>query len=181
MTDYESGSGTMISGRGEVLSKCFRKIVGKTHVWYIAVQPNSGDNIYCTKPGKGPSEGFGGATLEFLLESGEIDPVQGPWHSNADALLSDTEIDLRDKYATRVVLGTGPWEYQKGLHWKMHDVFYQESNFEIGTFGRGEELAQREANRLNQRVYYWIESKGGAIRSVKDPEKEVRNESILGV
>jgi hypothetical protein len=71
----------------------YKMLTGKSGKrWFIAIQPNEGDNVYC-EGGPG-SDGFGGREIAFTLDSGEVVKVIGPWHSNSGALLADTGYDL---------------------------------------------------------------------------------------
>ncbi len=172
--EYETGRIPMKSGISEVYNRIFKKVQGKSgKTWFIAIQKNPADNIYVFNPNdKGKvMRGFGGRKMRFKLEDGTIEEVDAPWHSNSDALFDDTGIDVKNMHLTKVVLCLGGVEYQGGHSWKMRNVIYKENEHKLGSFNRGEELAQEYANKLGKRVYYWIESMGGARGHFKDPEK----------
>ena len=167
MKGYETGRMPMKSGICEVEERRFKKVQGKERLWFIAIQENPADNIYVYNPKN--TSGFGGSVMEFTLEDGSIEKVEGPWHSNSDALFDDTGMDVRDMYLTKVILGLSGIKYQGGHAYKMQDVIYQEDDYKLGKYKRGEELAQKKADEMGVRVHFWIESMGGAHGFFKDP------------
>ena len=173
MTDYETGRISMISGLGEALGRKYKKVKGKSgNFWFIPLQDNPADNIYMDNPKDRDSKGFGGRIVNFELDNGEVYLAHGPWHSNADSLFEDTGIDVRDLYFTKVILGTGGVEYQGGHSFKIKEVVYQEDEFKLGSYRRGEELAQEYANKLKKNIHGWIESKSGGHSIFTKPKED---------
>ena len=160
----------MKSGQGEQASKRYKKIVGKNADWYVALQENEGDNIYFASRNLRYSDGFGGATLEFQLEDGTIEKVQGPWHSNSTALLIDTNYDTTHKHLTRGIIALDLLPV-KGDFWKtQHEqVLHFDEEPVIGDFSRIEIMAQDFANKLRKPVYYAVVSPGGGHSGWKNP------------
>ena len=159
----------MTCGQSELTSRQYKKIVGKRGNWYVAIQENAADNVYFASRSKERSDGFGGATLSFLLEDGTIDKVQGPWHSNSDSLFEDTGYDIRNQYFTQGIIAKtevcskmGQEEYTDVLHYDEVGV--------LGKFKRIEDLAQELANKHNCKVYYAVKSSGGGSKYFKEPQ-----------
>ena len=161
--------GPMKSGIGEQSIRTYKKIVGKSGTWLISIQDNEADNIYFASNSGKRSDGFGGATLEFVLENGQIEEVQGPWHSNSDSLYSDTGYDVRDKHLTRGIIAK---DIKRGPNWEDEyiDVLHYDEVPVIGKYKRIEDLAQELANEHNCRVYYAMKSSGGGNAFQKNPQ-----------
>lgn len=155
-----------------------KKLVGKKYTWYVGMIENEADEIY-VDPADPKSDGFAGRTLNFELEDGTVDKVKGPWHSNSSALLEDTEYDIKDKHHTKVVISYELLRQSSPLYDKQHyplstphNIIYKESDFNLGVFDRGEEMAQELANTQNVKVYYTITTKGGRSQGFKGPQAE---------
>jgi len=169
--DYVVEKQRTTCGSAELESKKYKKIVGRNLVWYVAVQENEADNVYCTSKNKARgSDGFGGRTLVFELEDGTRDSVQGPWHSSSGSLFEDAGYDARDKHLT---FGVVAMDSGHDEHWNtvMVDVQHRDEAPVLGKFDRIDELAQETADRLQKTVAYYRESKGGSCRSSKEPKK----------
>lgn len=174
--DFEITPQGMICGRSEAASRKYKKIIGKSRVWYIAIQENEADNVYVAPhtsenaPDYKGFRGFGGAIIPFELEDGTIDNVQGPWHSNSDALFEDTGYDIRNKYLTFGVISRAIENNTSNLYSViMKDVIYKDEKPIIGSFNRIEDLAQEIADKEGKIVYYYSQGQGGSIRSHKKP------------
>ena len=145
----------------------YRMFVGKSgRRWMVGAQPAEADNIY-VEGGRG-SKGFGGATLKFELEDGEIIALTGPWKTGADGLLKDTGYDATDKYTSRGIIAL-----EREYDWKQGDLYkgvlYVDERPVIGTFDRVKELAQKFANDLGKNVYYAVVTYGGGSSSRVEP------------
>lgn len=152
----------MTCGSSEAEKRTYKKVIGKSgKTWLYAVQDNPADNIYCS--GGKHSQGMAGRTLEFKLEDGDTISIQGPWHTNAGALLADTGIDLSEKHSTFVVVGLEREYPEHGLApITIKDVQYIDSKWVIGEYERGQKIAQETANRLGKKVILFTRSKGGS-------------------
>jgi hypothetical protein len=162
----------MKCGQAEQSACKYKKIIGKTGVWYIAIQPNEGDNIYFARNNKKYSDGFAGSTLDFELEDGSIDHVQGPWHSNSRSLLADTGYDTTHKHITRGIIALDaepiPGKYMSTRH---EDVLYYDEEPVVGDFERITILARDFANKLGKSVYAaQISNGGGSAEWIKPKE-----------
>jgi len=158
----------IISAITEVKARTFQKVKGKKHTWYIAIQKNAGDYIYCaSETNRG---GFGGSEIEFNFPDGTCDKVKGPWHSNTTALFNDTGIDLSDQHATFGVI-CKEIEHSRSDYQKIaKGIFHIDDDWVVGKFNRIEDLAQKIANEKGERVKYYSQSTGGSSSFYKDPE-----------
>lgn len=119
-------------------------------------------NIYAD--GGPGSQGMGGSTCRFHLEDGTHYDSIGPWMTNANDLFRETGVDLRNKHASRLILARKT-EYPKGQYCDrpdMIDVVHFEEEFIEGPFDRANILAQEIANKMGEKLFYFIETSGGA-------------------
>jgi len=162
---------SMICGSYEAEIRKYKKVIGKSgETWLYAIQDNSADNIYVSD--KNPnSDGFGGRTLEFILEDGTILPLKAPWHSNAGALFNDTGIDLRDKHLTFVVIALDRKmkSTKRGYLIEMIEVIYKDEHPIISEYNRGEKIAQKLANELNRPVICYSQGISGSSNGMIEP------------
>lgn len=161
--------GPMKCGSSEAESQTYHKYTGKSgKIWLVANQPNAADNVY-VEGGK-DSDGFAGRTLSFKLVDGCTLKLTGPWHSNADALFTDTGVDVRDKYLTQGIVALDR-QYEDNDYHKPYiysDVIHYDKSPVIGCFNRIETLAQEFANSTDKIVFYaFISSGGGSSGSLK--------------
>lgn len=171
MERYKVEHQPMRFGKDEVKKRVFKKVETHSKVWYIPIQDNAADDIHvCIKNENkiGGFRGYGGATLQFLMEDGTVDDVNGPWHSNSDSLYRDTGIDLRDKTATFGVIGKG--KTYEGNYTYIEDVVHKDDDWTLGSFYRIENLAQTFADNIGQRTYFYSQSTGGSHIGWKDPK-----------
>ena len=160
----------MISGQDEQAQRTYRKVVGINSIWYIAIQENPADNVYCTaKVRTGRSDGFGGATMEFQMEDGTVDRVQGPWHGNADSLLSDTGYDVTETRLTQGICSKGKAGNMLDGY-EFIDVLHYDEVPTLGQYDRIMTIAQNLANENNCRIYYAMKSAGGGNAHFRDPK-----------
>ena len=86
--------------------KTFQLIIGRSGIgWIIPVDvPNRADYIYCTnsEDWESAGEGFGGSTLNFILENGDVFLLHGGWHSNSSSLYTDTGVDIGNEHFTHI-------------------------------------------------------------------------------
>lgn len=141
----------------------YRTLKGKSgKSWFFKIGKFAAHRIYVE--GGPNSEGMGGALCSFELEDGTTVQTKGPWMTTAENLFNDTGFDLRDKYATRITMARQV-DYPKNHYYgmpNMIDVVHHEEDFIEGTFHRPNELAQNLANKLGEKLYYFIETGGGA-------------------
>jgi hypothetical protein len=119
-------------------------------------------NIYAD--GGPGSEGMGGRTCRFELEDGTHYDSIGPWMTNSNDLFAQTGVDLRNRHASRLILAR-KIEYPKGQYCDrpdMLDVVHYEEEFVEGTFDRANILAQDIADKMGEKLFYFIETSGGA-------------------
>jgi len=151
----------------------YKKYEGKDNTtWYIKIDDlNLADHIYVdTHDPK--SQGFGGSTLKFELEDGNIDEVKGPWHSNSKALLDRTRINIVDLHYTKVVLTKVRNEIYAQ---KYNGLIYEEKEFVLGPFYRGDRIAHEYADTTGETVYCITISNGGGSGKMISPNSEYRH------
>jgi len=173
----ENYSNAMIASSGEVADRVFKKLVGKSgKIWMVAMQDNPADNIYVS--GGKHSQGMAGRTLEFKHADGSATNIQGPWHTNADALFRDTDYDVRHMCLTFGCIGLSR-EYGKGPGLgpvTIHDVLHVDACWTLGEYERIDKIAQAIANERGVTVVRFIKSKGGSCCGpVKPKTAEVQS------
>jgi hypothetical protein len=162
----------MICAQSDVFERKFKKIIGKRGIWYVALQENEADNVYFTANDGKYSNGFSGAEITFELEDGAQDQIQGPWHSNSDALFNDTGYDIRNKcYTQGIIAKQIIHNYYKGDLFR--EILHYDKKAVLGEYHRIENLAQKFANELNCKVYFSFISSGGGSSFHKLPEEKI--------
>ena len=85
---------------------CYKDNRYKDRLWLVQRNcVNPGDTVHCGYPYDTKSQGYAGRWLVFPTADGTTITLQGPWHSNADALFEYTGIDVRSKHYCQVVIG----------------------------------------------------------------------------
>ncbi|MCK9273424.1 hypothetical protein M0P65_07855 [Candidatus Gracilibacteria bacterium] len=162
----------MKSGFAEVETKTYKMLIGKSGKrWLISTNHNSADNIYVE--GGPNSDGFGGATLHFTLESGEVISLKGPWHSNSDSLLDDTGYDATDQHLTQGIISLNTkHNYENDWNKVLYiDVLHYDEQPVIGRFSRIKEMANEFAKKFKSNIYYAEISNGGGSSGMIDYSK----------
>lgn len=113
-----------------------------------------------------PGNGFGGSTLNLVLNNGDTFQLRGGWHTNADHLYVHTGVDIRNRYATRGVLAT---TFVKDPPLTLGGIFRNETEWIEGTYERVNDLAQALALTISYPVIYWKQTTGGDELSTKYP------------
>ncbi len=163
LQDFVVGREPMVSAADEAMKRKYRRADGKDgRIWLYAVQENSGDNVYVWADDP-KSDGFGGRMLTFSLEDGEELNLRAPWQSNTDALFRETGVDLRDKHRTFGVVSldrgsTGSPRYDT----VMLGVIWRDEAPVVGAFDRVKLLAQKMADEMGRRLFYYARSQGGS-------------------
>jgi hypothetical protein len=93
----------MICGQQEVQSTVYRRVQGRQYTWYVPVNDHAAEGIHLDVGDNGT--GYGGKVIEFLLESGEVAQVKGPWRMrDGESLWSDAGLDVRATYWTKITV-----------------------------------------------------------------------------
>ena len=153
----------MICAAGEAEQRTFKMYKGQgNRLWLVAVQPNEADNIYtwnesCVK--NNGFRGFGGSTIKFPLDTGEVLELEAPWHSNAESFFIDTGVDIRDKYLTAGFVAEKKGAKRKNDYYLDQCVYYDtmfvDAEWTLGTFDRVEEFAKYFVWRVGTPLYYY--------------------------
>lgn len=151
----------MFSGQGEAVRQKYHKYIGKSgNTWLVADSEWAAENVYVTdSPKNNGTQGFGGAVLKMPLVNGEIFELKGGWHTNSDALFSDTGIDIRNKYRTFVVLAKERFSLDDGT-WRIgfKGILYKDKEPTLGHFNRYKDLIKQ----YPEAKYYYSSSRGGS-------------------
>ncbi len=157
-----------VSAQADAAKRRYHMYTGKSgRAWLVADQPDAAANIYVSDPNPN-SQGFGGAMLTFRLVDGSTAHMKGPWHTNSEALLADTGIDVRDRHLTRVVVYEQRVPGQYGC---AEGILYMEDKPVMGTFDRHKEVAQTIADKEGKRVFCFMQSSGGTSDGPVKPSK----------
>lgn len=158
---------TMVSGLGQQAS---------IPLWDYVLEADAEDSVYWFWPSQHDepgamvhvggiyagkrSDGYGGRTLDFPTKDGVI-KIQGPWHSNTDALYERTGVDLRDKHRTIGVIALR--RGMEGNDSVLLDVVYADPDGGlVGTFDRIRDLAEKMATEANTVLFYYRKSSSGS-------------------
>jgi hypothetical protein len=172
MKIFDSGELPIISGQGEAIKNVYDVHRGESgFLWLVPSNIKSkADHIYVQ--GKNGSDGFGGATLNFDISHGDSISLSGAWKTGPGALLKDTGIDLTNTFSTFVVVGRRrihpPNSYMRGV---IEDVVYQDGDWTIGSYDRGMEMAKSLVKELNETLYLYRMTQGGAMGRQITPEQ----------
>lgn len=182
--------GGMISGQGRAVMLTYRVIVGKSGRAFLIPDPevpNMAGHIYVTdsEDWNKKGDGFGGATLEMPLHDQEdYFFLKGGWHTNAEFLFEETEVDLRDHHLNFVVISRGA-DYNQQVQEEgriftttvMRDIVYSDPEGGLeGRYHRGLHIAVALAQKHNEA--YFLHSAGvdgGSSFQRVHPETPVRD------
>ncbi len=167
MKDYVyTNTQQMSSARGKVASETYRAHKVGNRTWF---EPVSGDASKIVLHDPSCEEGFGGSETDMRLESGEVVTVKGPWCSNADALKSQTGIDLTNNHLTfGFVADEIDYDWDKKTY-TCRGVHHVDDCPTLGQFSRIDQIAKYHAKRLGRRVRVYSESQGGSSFGWEDP------------
>lgn len=131
---------------------------------------DTGSEIYVDQHNPN-SKGFCGRKLKFKLKDGTVvETENGPWHSNADALLNATGVNFTNEHLTFGCISLGI-EYIEGqIYGRYKNVIYLDGNYTCGDYSRIRNLAQEFANKLNTKVYFTQHSGGGSVSHFEEPK-----------
>jgi len=167
----------MYSGQADAAARQYFRYTGRSgRTWLVADQPNAADHIFVSavyKPGDRSSfKGFGGAALVFPIVGQDVVTLTGPWHTNSEAFLADVGVDIRDRHLTFVVVARervwaeGSYEpTYKGL------LYLEDGVGVVGSFNRGDHIAEDFADLMGEPVYLYSASPGGSSSMKVAPMK----------
>lgn len=164
--DYMDMSNSFIQPKARLIYRKVDCIDGS--FWLIPTNiPNSADHVHfapCLKD-QASSQGYGGSVLTFMLEDGLTIDVKGPWHGNADSMLKDTGVDIRDRHYTQVVIGLEriTWPESTSVCGGVRKIIYHDFKPVLGRFDRYKDIAKLMANDWEQTVYVIQASSGGGM------------------
>lgn len=152
----------------------FYRYIGKSgKVWIVGDCDDAASHIYVQAdtrenvPGYNGFRGFGGSTLRFRLVDNGIVELQGPWHSNSDALYQDTGVDLRHTYVQFVCIAkTREYIGNKCI---FRDVLYKEIS--TGDYYDGTRRAMQLSKELDIPLVIYHETRGGSSNGYVYPDQ----------
>lgn len=154
----------MVSGQGQqVFVEMWDYIIDNEQMYWFwpTLHDEPGAMVHCGSIIAGHrSEGYGGSMLKFPTKDGVIS-IQGPWHSNTDALFEKTGIDLRDKHRTVGAIALAR-AYEGNETVFMNVVYLDPDEGVIGTFDRIGALAQQMSDANDTPLYCYRRSAGGS-------------------
>ncbi len=158
----------MRSGIGEQESigeyELHAEVRGPTVVrnWLFPIDiPNRAAHIYTDNPNK-TEDGFGGRTMEFPLADGGTYKATGPWHSNSNALLRNTGIDIRNEHYTQGCIALNRVNaFDKDTQYKY--ILIQDDEQVLGNFHRIQCIAKLIAQYIDIPLYYYSNGSSGIV------------------
>lgn len=113
----------------------YKKVLGKNgRTYYYTLNVNS---PIAVTPINGDMNGCAGRTIYFPLEDGTTDQVVAPWFINSDDLFEQTDIDLRELYASFVVITPESEKlYVNNVFGKDVEVYYMDDEPIVGSYYR---------------------------------------------
>lgn len=178
LAEYEPHQQGMVSAQGRDTQPIYHVYVGKSGKrWLVPTNiPNPADHIIVE--GGPKSDGYGGATLTFKLDDGTTLDLTGPWHSNSNALLNDTGLDIRHKHRGTVGVALGLRRDPAGhgtrnFYPTYTDLVYLEEDT-VGRFAGDvlNKVGQEIANDLGETVYGFSQSTGGGSCKAFQPKNK---------
>lgn len=150
-----------------LMYRCYVDKVDKKRLWMVAANvDNPAEHIYMGYQEYTGSRGFAGRTLVFNLVDQHMSiSLQGPWHSNAEALYAATGIDVRNTCKTFVVIGLGR-SFAAGTNGRdvITDIVYMDESPKLGSYTRDKEIAQAimKDNPDIDKLYTYSDGCGGS-------------------
>ena len=170
-TEFLTSRQPMKSGAYEASKFVYRKVEADRgeEIWLIPTNsPAPGEQVHVHYPKK-KSEGYGGATLTFLLEDGTEYKAQGPWHSNTDHLFQSTGIDLRNQHRTYGCVALRREHTNQFMEDRFTGLLHCDSDWVVGDFNRLRQLGIQFATKLNHPVFVYSQSQGGSSSGMEYP------------
>lgn len=128
---------------------------------------NPADHLYFGYPYNTGSQGFGGHWLVFTLaDSNSSIALQGPWHSNADALYDDIQVDIRNKHYVQFVAGLNWGPDVNGVRTIINIVHYEEPGVRAYNEYRERLFNLYAVHRVP--LHYWHGGSGGSMTATYD-------------
>ncbi|MEM1411633.1 MAG: hypothetical protein AAGH19_04675 [Pseudomonadota bacterium] len=165
------------SAQHEAQIRRYHAIEYKPHwFWLHSDDVNCGDHVYhgCDLPDH-KSQGFGGATLTFLLVGGGELKLKGPWKASPGGMLKATGVDVTDKLLTRAIIGPeSTLDLNGGGYFGTRTFInpgWYEPDFVLGRYERGRELADALATALGRPLRYYVETGGGSHSGTAMPSE----------
>lgn len=143
------------------LYTCYRDKKDKNLLWCVRHNTdNPADHIYVGYPYDTGSEGYAGRWLVFPTIDGTTVTLQGPWHSNSDALFEHTGIDVRNQHYVQLVVGLSR-DQGPSYRTTIKDIVYYEPPG-INAFNVYKSVLRQLYEKYHRPLYYWHGGSGGS-------------------
>lgn len=156
----------------------FNKVESPRGIWlYPENCVDKASHVFFRDYSKKRSEGFGGREIPFNLVDGSVCTLQGPWHSNADGMFRDTEIDLRSTHYTLGCISKVREAIPGSYESLFKEIVYLDEQPVLGLFDRVSIIAENMLINDEQvgPLYVYSESRDGSSSGMlKDKEHALR-------
>lgn len=140
---------------------CYRDRKDHNRLWMVGanfVAP--ADHIYVGYPYDTKSQGYAGRWLVFPTTDDMTISLQGPWHSNADALYEATGVDVRGQHYVQLVVGLSRYNGPSYRTTLTDIVYFGEPG--VRGYNDYKAVLRRLYEQYHQDLYYWHGGSGGS-------------------
>lgn len=159
---------------GDPVYKCYRDRKDHDRLWLVMQNViNPADHIYVGYPYNVGSQGFAGRILVFnLVDQNRAISLYGPYHSNADALLENTGIDIRNKHYVQLVVGLSREQDSNRRDVITNLVFFQPPG--VRAYDEYKSMLPQLYEKHKAPLYYWHGGSGGSMTATYTDRDHVR-------
>lgn len=152
-------------GESEGIFDVYESTMYPGGLWLVGDVKNSADHIFFGYPCETGSKGYAGRWMAFRGPLGDV-ILQGPWHSNADALYDDTGVDVRGAHYVQLVVGLAWGPDINGARTIESVVYYEDPHY--GVFDDYRNVLRRLYSVFRVPLCYWHGGAGGSMSGVYD-------------
>lgn len=172
--EFVCKNGLHLDSNTPVLYHCYADKKHENRLWMVAANlPDKADHIYVGFPYDTGSQGYAGRWLVFNLADQERSiSLQGPWHSNPEALLECTGIDVTSTSYCQFVVGKA-FKDSPGWTRIITDLLYYEEPC-LQKYTRYNDILYTvmESNPSLDKVVYWHGGGGGSSSGTYDRKRD---------
>lgn len=162
---------------GSPVYKCYRDRKDHDRLWLVMQNViNPADHIYVGYPYDVGSQGFAGRILVFnLVDQNRAISLHGPYHSNADALLENTGVDVTNKHYVQLVVGLSRERDSNHRDVITNLVFYQPPG--TRAYHEYKSILPQLYKKYNVPLHYWHGGSGGSMLAMYTERDHARHKS----